>query len=81
MLVSNCTQAIAADLLAVALDNMDRHGCLPVVMHVHDSTLAEVPEERAEALLPVFKAAMLDAPSWIGDLPLDASVAAEARFS
>ena len=81
LLIENSVQAIAADLLAVALDNMDRHGMLPVCLHVHDNALAEVPEERAEKLLPVFKAAMLDAPAWIGDLPLDAAVGAEARFS
>jgi len=81
VLVSNCTQAIAADLLATALDNMDRHGELPVVLHVHDNAVAEVREDDADRLLPIFKAAMLDAPAWTKGLPLDAAVAAETRFS
>ena len=79
--IENCVQAIAADLLAVALDNMDRHGELPVVLHCHDNAVPEVPEDHADRLLPIFKYAMLDAPAWIGDLPLDAAVGAESRFS
>jgi hypothetical protein len=81
LVMENVTQAIAADLLAVALDNMDRHGELPVTLHVHDNAVAEVHENDAPRLLPVFKAAMLDAPDWTTDLPLDAAVGAEARFS
>jgi DNA polymerase bacteriophage-type len=76
----NIVQAIAtADLLCVSLDNMDRNG-LPVVGHFHDADAAEVPEEQAEALLPVFNACMTDLPGWTAGLPIAVDSHISARF-
>lgn len=75
----NVTQAIAADMLAVALENMDRAG-IPVVLHVHDSIAAEQQEDCAEVLLPRFKAAMLDMPAWTQGLPVACSTDYGRRF-
>lgn len=77
--VQNPTQAIAADLLANGLANMEDAG-LPVVMHVHDSIADEVLEDKAEELLPVFKQCMLAAPPWAQGLPIAADVHISARF-
>lgn len=77
--LENQVQAIAADMLGVALDNMDRNG-LPVVLHVHDSVAAEEDEDRVEAMLPVFRECMLDQPAWAAGLPVAVDVTADARF-
>ena len=77
--IENLTQAIAADLLATALKNLDDAG-IPVTLHVHDSAAAEVAEDRAQAMLPVFKQAMLAAPAWAAGLPLAVDADASARF-
>lgn len=79
ILVENQVQAIAADLLATALCNMDEAG-LPVSLHVHDSIAAEVAENAAEGLLPTFRQCMLHMPGWIGNLPVDVDAEANARF-
>jgi DNA polymerase len=80
ILVENQDQAIAADLLAIALDNMDRHGGLPVVLHVHDSIAAEVREDDAERLLPVFVDLMTVKPSWAAGLPTKVDAHISNRF-
>ncbi len=79
ILVENQVQAIAADLLGCALENMEE-AVLPVVLHVHDSVAAEVPEDKAEDLLPVFRQAMLAMPDWTKGLPIAADCDASARF-
>lgn len=75
----NGIQAMAADLLANALFNMDREG-IPVVVHVHDNAAAECAEDRAEAMLPLFRQCMLDAPWWASGLPIAVEAEASARF-
>jgi len=82
ILVSNCenqTQAIAADLLANGLVNCDREN-LPVPLHVHDSIAAEVEEDRAEGLLPLFRQCMLAVPPWAAGLPVAVEADISARF-
>ena len=75
----NITQAIAVDILANALVNMDAAG-LEVVLHVHDSIATEVDRKQAEARLPEFKAAMLAVPAWAAGLPVAAKVHVSERF-
>jgi DNA polymerase bacteriophage-type len=77
--IQNLCCAIEADLLCGALVNMDRMD-LPVRIHVHDSASATADEDRAEALLPRFKTAMLDQPSYYRGLPIAADVDISARF-
>lgn len=77
--MENLTQAIAVDLLAQSLCNMEDAG-LPVVLHVHDSITAEVPRRDAERLFPVFEQAMLSQPAWTAGLPIAASCDISSRF-
>lgn len=80
VIVSNCVQAIAVDLLAGALARMEKEG-FPVVLHVHDSIAAEVLEEKAEALKPVFEEIMAEKPDWAKGLPVGVDVKVSCRFA
>ncbi len=79
--VSNCAQAIAADMLCGALVRLDGAG-LPVVAHVHDSTAAEVSEAHlARDAEVVFKQAMSEVPTWATGLPVGVDLKVSTRFS
>ena len=68
-LAENCTQSIARDLLAHGMMNLEAAG-YPIVFHVHDEAVMEVPvgqgsvEEACEV--------MARAPVWADGLPLRA---------
>ena len=68
-LAENITQSIARDLLAHAMMNLEKAG-YPIVFHVHDEAVMEVPlgqgsvEEACEV--------MAQQPDWAEDLPLRA---------
>ena len=68
-LVENCTQATARDLLANGMVNLEAAG-YPIVFHVHDESVLEVPigqgsvEEACEI--------MARAPAWADGLPMRA---------
>lgn len=79
ILVENQVQAIGADFLGYGLENVDRNG-IPIVLHVHDNIAAESPENRADRDLVIFKQAMLDMPSWIGNLPMGVDADYSPRF-
>lgn len=68
-LVENIVQATARDCLAVAIDRLEKAG-LPVVFHVHDEVICEVPigESSAEEL----SAIMSEDIDWAVGLPLKA---------
>ena len=67
--VSNCTQAISRDLLAHAMINLEAAG-YPIVFHVHDEAVMEVPIGQGS----VEEACRIMAipPDWARDLPLRA---------
>ena len=68
-IVENCTQSIARDLLAHALQNLEAAG-YPIVFHVHDEAVMEVPIGQGS----VEEACRIMAipPDWARDLPLRA---------
>lgn len=79
-LTENVTQAVARDVLAHALVNLDREN-VPVVAHVHDEVLAEggVTVERMKELMGAGVGNPL-APPWAGGLPLAAEGYYCARY-
>ena len=68
-IVENCTQSIARDLLAHAMQNLEAAG-YPIVFHVHDEAVMEVPIGQGS----VEEACRIMAipPDWAQDLPLRA---------
>lgn len=70
-LTENVVQATAADLMRDALIKCE-YGGIPVVMHIHDELVADVPEVVAEASLNRMIGIMRDAPAWAEGVPLDA---------
>lgn len=77
--VENVSQAIAADILATALDKMDQNG-LEVVMHVHDFAGAESPEHKVYDHMHIFRQCMLDVPDTYNGLPMAIDTEISARF-
>lgn len=79
-LTENVTQAVARDVLAHALVNLDREG-VPVVAHVHDEVIAEggVTVERMKELMGAGVGNPL-APLWAEGLPLAAEGYYCARY-
>jgi DNA polymerase len=78
----NAASGASVDLLAGALTKLEQ-SLIPVVLHVHDGIEAEVREEEAAQMLPVFRHAMLDAPGWTKagtPLPINASIHVSPRF-
>jgi len=76
-LAENVTQAVARDLLAEALVRLDATS-YDVVMHVHDSIVAEVRED--EGSVDEFRAIMADPPRWAADLPVAVDVYRSKHF-
>lgn len=68
--VENIVQAVARDLLAVSMIRLERAG-YPIVMHVHDEVVLEVPAEEEDAL-QVVETVMGQPVSWAPGLPLEA---------
>jgi len=68
-LAENATQAIARDILAHAMLNLDAAG-YPIVFHVHDEAVMEMPN--GEGSMEDACAVMGQPPDWASDLPLRA---------
>jgi DNA polymerase bacteriophage-type len=77
--VENMTQAVARDLLADALLQLDDDSG-DLLTTVHDEIIAEPLEERADARLEEMKAVMGSPPPWACGLPLKAEGAVMARY-
>lgn len=67
-LAENMTQAVAADVLFEAMIWVDAHD-YPIVLHVHDEIVAEVPERSVHTLKEMAKI-MSTLPDWADGLPV-----------
>lgn len=68
-LAENATQAIARDILAHAMLNLEAAG-YPIVFHIHDETVMEMPLGKGS--MEAACAVMGQPPKWASDLPLRA---------
>ena len=66
LLVSNCTQAVAADIMAHGAVNAERKG-FTIWGLIHDQALAQ-----AKGKLDDFVAALTELPPWAAGLPIKA---------
>ena len=70
LLAENVVSAISRDLLAAAMVTCEREG-LPIVLHVHDEIVVEVPHAEAEASLRRLLEIMSTPPSWAAGFPIE----------
>lgn len=71
LLAENVTQAVARDLLADAITRLEDKGC-PVVMHVHDEVVGEIPESAPQQTLSNVEKIASQVPPWAAGLPIEA---------
>jgi DNA polymerase len=72
-LAENSTQAVAADLLRLAVTRIETNPALafmPICMTTHDEIVCEVDEARAEEAKALLRREMLTLPNWATGLPL-----------
>lgn len=75
-LVENYVQATARDIMTNALVNLEAAG-YPIILHVHDEAVAEVPEDRVD--IEDFERVMSQLPAWAANWPVRVSGGWSAR--
>lgn len=71
-LSENVTQALCRDLLAYALVNVELNQGWPIVLHVHDEIVCDVPKTDEYSIQGLISK-MCELPSWAGGFPLAAT--------
>ena len=79
LLSENVTQATARDILAVKIRESEDAG-MPVVLHVHDEIVVEVPEADAEEAKTELNRIMSTAPDWAPGLPVKSDTKILRRY-
>jgi DNA polymerase len=77
-LAENVTQAVARDILVAGMRACEANG-YPVVMHVHDEIVAEVPLSAAKSV-DEMSTLMSNVPHWASGLPVSATGWAGRRY-
>ena len=70
-LAENVTQAVAADLLRYSMETLESAG-YPVICHVHDEAVTEIPSSCDKHTLERVEELMARTPEWAAGLPVSA---------
>lgn len=76
----NIVQSIASDLLWNGITNANS-ASLPVVLHVHDEIVVEVPDGEAESALKTLEKGMVTQPDWARDMWIGAAGFLTKRYT
>lgn len=77
IIVHNCIQAIARDIMAAAMIRAEKAG-FPIVLTVHDELVAEVPERAGN--LERFNKVITETPAWAEGCPISAGGLTGKRY-
>lgn len=78
-LVENATQAVARDLMALAMVRMEREG-ISLIATIHDEVIAEAPAGSGARVYNHMKQIMSEPPAWASGLPLGGAGFVGARY-
>jgi DNA polymerase bacteriophage-type len=76
--IENCVQSCARDLFAAVMPKLEAAG-YPIVLHVHDEIVCEVPD--GFGAVEEFHKIMVTPPAWAAGLPIAAKVRNGPRFA
>lgn len=77
-LVENITQALARDIMAHAMVNVDKHPLYDLIMTIHDEVVGEV--DLNKGCEKEFEALMCDLPNWAKGCPVTAEAETAMRY-